>query len=108
MGSLPRVKMSSSRRIERICAHLAPQPASDAAISADELKKHKSKTDCWIAVQGKVIDVTSFLPDHPGGLKTLLKNGGKESTEVFEAFHRDGLLDKFIKNGTVKVVGKFA
>ena len=58
--------------------------------------------------QGKVIDVTSFLPDHPGGLKTLLKNGGKESTEVFEAFHRDGLLDKFIKNGTVKVVGKFA
>ena len=57
--------------------------------------------------QGKVIDVTEFLPDHPGGLKTLLKNGGKESTEVFEAFHRDGLLDKFIKNGTVKVVGEF-
>ena len=30
------------------------------------------------------------------------------AAEVFEAFHRDGLLDKFIKNGTVKVVGKFA
>lgn len=52
--------------------------------------------------------MTSFLPDHPGGMKTLLKQGGKESTDVFEAFHRDGLLEKFIKNGTVSVVGKFA
>merc|ERR1711871_243345 len=91
-------------RIARIAAHLAPQPC--AAISEEELKKHKTKDSCWVAIHGKVIDVTEFLDDHPGGKKTLLKQGGKESTEVFEAFHRDGLLDKFIKNGTVKVVGE--
>merc|ERR1711998_142408 len=90
-------------RIARITSHIAPQPCG--AISEDELKKHASKESCWVAIKGQVVDVTEFLPDHPGGMKTLLKQGGKESTEVFEAFHRDGLLEKFVKNGTVKVVG---
>merc|ERR1711998_284798 len=90
-------------RIARITSHIAPQ--SCAAIPEDEVKKHKNKDSCWVVIKGQVVDVTEFLPDHPGGMKTLLKQGGKESTEVFEAFHRDGLLEKFIKNGTVKVVG---
>merc|ERR1712188_163038 len=99
--------MPAAARLNRIASHLTLAPCSDAKISDDELKKHNTKTDCWIAVKGKVVDVTSFLKDHPGGLKTLLKQGGKESTEVFEAFHRDGLLEKYIKAGTVKQVGTF-
>merc|ERR1711959_728158 len=97
-----------NNRIRRIVGHLSPLPCSDAKISEEELKKHNKKTDCWVAIKGKVVDVTSFLKDHPGGLKTLLKQGGKESTEIFEAFHRDGLLEKYIKAGTVKQVGTFA
>merc|ERR1711998_72345 len=69
-------------RIARITSHIAPQ--SCAAIPEDEVKKHKNKDSCWVVIKGQVVDVTEFLPDHPGGLKTLLKNGGKESTEVFE------------------------
>merc|ERR1711871_1630653 len=98
---------STMDHISRITGHITPQPCG-GAISADELKKHKTKKDCWVAIKGQVIDVTEFIPDHPGGAKTLVKQGGKESTEVFEAFHRDGLLEKFIKNGTVKVVGTFS
>merc|ERR1712216_258717 len=97
----------SAARLNRIVSHLTPVHCSEDKVSADELKKHNKKTDCWVAIKGKVVDVTSFLKDHPGGLKTLLKQGGKESTEVFEAFHRDGLLDKYIKAGTVKQVGTF-
>merc|ERR1712072_1617521 len=96
------------QRAARIVSHLTPQVCSDTVISADELAKHKKGTDCWVAIKGKVIDVTEFLSDHPGGKKTLLKQGGKESTEVFEAFQRDGLLEKYIDAGTVKLMGKFA
>lgn len=37
-------------------------------ISKDEVAKHKTATDCWIIVNGKVYDVSGFLKDHPGEL----------------------------------------
>lgn len=36
-------------------------------LSFDDLKKHDSESDCWIAVHSKIYDVTSFLNEHPGG-----------------------------------------
>ena len=36
-------------------------------ISGEELRKHRTPGDCWIAVHSKVYDVTEFLEEHPGG-----------------------------------------
>lgn len=36
-------------------------------ISGEELRKHRTPEDCWIAVHSKVYDVTEFLEEHPGG-----------------------------------------
>jgi L-lactate dehydrogenase (cytochrome) len=36
-------------------------------ISGEELRKHRTPQDCWIAVHSKVYDVTEFLEEHPGG-----------------------------------------
>jgi cytochrome b involved in lipid metabolism len=46
------------------------------SITADELSKHVSPTDCWVAVYGKVLDVSGFLKSHPGGAKVLAKEAG--------------------------------
>jgi len=35
--------------------------------SMADVAKHVTKTDCWVVVEGQVLDVTSFLKDHPGG-----------------------------------------
>ena len=42
-------------------------------VSKAELAKHTSRDDCWVAIHGKVYDVTQFLSMHPGGVGTLLK-----------------------------------
>ncbi|POW08781.1 hypothetical protein PSTT_07266 [Puccinia striiformis] len=34
---------------------------------AEDLTKHNSSNDCWVSYQGKVYNISSFLPDHPGG-----------------------------------------
>ena len=34
--------------------------------SLEEVAAHNSAKDCWIAVDGKVYDVTKFLDSHPG------------------------------------------
>ncbi|PWN88910.1 putative cytochrome b5 [Acaromyces ingoldii] len=61
---------------------------------ADEVKKHTSEQSAWVVVDGGVYDVTSFLDDHPGGKKILLRNCGKDSSEAFWTYHSEKVLAK--------------
>ncbi|RYC55914.1 hypothetical protein CHU98_g10289, partial [Xylaria longipes] len=45
-------------------------------LSAQEIASHRSTSSCWIVVNGKVYDVTTYLNEHPGGAAILLKQGG--------------------------------
>ena len=45
--------------------------------SMAEVAKHNSADSCWLVIDGEVYDVTSFLQEHPGGKRVLLKEGGK-------------------------------
>jgi cytochrome b involved in lipid metabolism len=36
------------------------------AYTLEELKQHTTETDCWLAINGKVYNVTDFLDEHPG------------------------------------------
>jgi cytochrome b involved in lipid metabolism len=48
-----------------------------------DVAKHNSKADCWVVVDGQVLDVTSFLSEHPGGELAILTFAGKDATEEF-------------------------
>eukprot|EP00008_Paramoeba_atlantica_P006270 CAMPEP_0201490602 /NCGR_PEP_ID=MMETSP0151_2-20130828/26656_1 /ASSEMBLY_ACC=CAM_ASM_000257 /TAXON_ID=200890 /ORGANISM="Paramoeba atlantica, Strain 621/1 / CCAP 1560/9" /LENGTH=83 /DNA_ID=CAMNT_0047876605 /DNA_START=66 /DNA_END=317 /DNA_ORIENTATION=+ len=77
---------------------------ADRKINAEELAKHNKEGDAWIAIDGKVYDVTKFLSSHPGGKKVLLKECGKEASSKFELFHNDRVLEE---HGADLVVGNF-
>lgn len=52
----------------------------------DEVNQHKSVDDCWMVIKGKVYDVTSWVPKHPGG--NLIMNGaGRDATALFLSYH---------------------
>ena len=34
--------------------------------TAADVAKHSTEKDCWVIVNGQVLDVTDFLADHPG------------------------------------------
>lgn len=61
--------------------------AKKAVISMAELQRHNRSDDCWLAVRGKVYDVTSWVAKHPGGEDPLVLNGGRDATQLFEAYH---------------------
>ncbi|MEO8581454.1 MAG: cytochrome b5-like heme/steroid binding domain-containing protein [Patescibacteria group bacterium] len=42
-------------------------PAVAGKFTLDELAKHNTKTDCYIAYQGNVFNITWFIPQHEGG-----------------------------------------
>lgn len=50
-----------------------------------EVSLHNEAKDCWIIVNAKAYNVTSFLDDHPGGGDVLLEAAGNDASEEFEA-----------------------
>lgn len=45
----------------------ADSDSNSNSVSAAELSRHNRESDLWIAVDGKVYDMTEFAPQHPGG-----------------------------------------
>lgn len=63
-------------------------------ITGTELAEHKSRDSCWLAVRGKVYDITDFLESHPGGAGLLLKSSGQDATSAYESIHNPELIDE--------------
>jgi cytochrome b involved in lipid metabolism len=76
-------------------------------LSEADVAKHDKDSDCWVVIDGEVLDVTKFLDDHPGGKKAIMIYAGKDATEEFDMLHDRKVIEKYgIKQGTVTKVGK--
>lgn len=43
--------------------------------------------DAWTMYQGKVYNITPYLPYHPGGEPELMKCAGRDGTKLFNEVH---------------------
>lgn len=53
-----------------------------SGITLAEVASHSSATDCWMAVEGIVYDVTEYVSSHPGGAQ-ILQGCGTDATAIF-------------------------
>lgn len=54
-------------------------PAVDESLTVvtlADLSTHNTEKDCWMAINGKVYDVTKFLDEHPGGFDIMMESAG--------------------------------
>ena len=65
-------------------------------LQGSEVAKHNNEQSCWVIVHGRAYDVTEFMPEHPGGMKIILKYAGKDATEAYEPIHPPDTLDKYL------------
>ncbi|KAK1272439.1 Cytochrome b5 isoform B [Acorus gramineus] len=63
---------------------LESMPTLTKIFSMQEISQHNERDDCWVVIDGKVYDVTSYMDEHPGGDDVLVNATGKDATEEFE------------------------
>lgn len=56
-------------------------------VTLDELAKHNTEEDCWLAIYDKVYNVTPYMKYHPGGVDELMRGAGKVATDLFNKVH---------------------
>ena len=49
-----------------------------------EVAEHNTFEDCWMVIENKVMDVTKFLDEHPGGDEVMMSVAGQDGTDEFE------------------------
>ncbi|KAL8274447.1 hypothetical protein Esti_001607 [Eimeria stiedai] len=77
----------SQGRFRELSAANKPRGDSLMPITQEELSKHTSRSDCWLALEGVVYDVSSYLRYHPGGAPILLSVAGREAGAEFRRHH---------------------
>merc|ERR1711935_1106905 len=79
---------------------------SGASFTKEDVATHNSKASCWVILNDRVLDVTDFLGDHPGGELAILTFAGKDATEEFDMIHPPDVIDKYLpKEKVLGMVG---
>ncbi|GAA5980279.1 hypothetical protein JCM11641_005527 [Rhodosporidiobolus odoratus] len=92
---------------------------TETMLHHSEVAQHNSAESLWVIVNGNAYDLTEckrphslprspqaltsafssafFLaPEHPGGMKILLKYAGQDATEAYEPIHPPGTLEQYL------------
>ncbi|EJD07163.1 fumarate reductase [Fomitiporia mediterranea MF3/22] len=75
--------------------------STSGAFTVEEVAKHNKKDDCWVIVNGQVLDVTEFLPEHPGGEKAILLYAGRDATEEFNMLHDPKVIPRYAPKAVI-------
>ena len=65
-------------------------------ITMQEVECHNTPDDCWIVINGKVYDLSSFQKEHPGGSKTITDNAGKDVSNLFNSVHPKDIIQRLL------------
>lgn len=58
--------------------------------SVNEVAKHNSVSDCWLIINNKVYNVTSYLDSHPGGIQVITQYCGADATAAYTGMLKHG------------------
>merc|ERR1719261_2223811 len=76
-----------------------------SGITLEEVAKHNNKADCWVVLNGNVLNVTNFLKDHPGGELAIVTFAGKDASEEFNMIHPPDVIGKYAPDAVIGTIG---
>jgi len=67
-----------------------PTPQSTptkVSFTMDDVKKRNTSTECWTVIDGKIYDLTKWIPVHRGGAESIVFLCGKDGTSAYTSQH---------------------
>merc|ERR1719231_1033089 len=101
-------KPAAAQAAPQAQAAVAAAPAAKATAGGytmEEVAKHVTKDDCWVVLDGKVLNVTNFLPEHPGGELAILTFAGKDATAEFNMIRPPDVVGKYAPDAVIGNLG---
>merc|ERR1719190_181310 len=83
----------------------AKKAGGGGGYSMEDVQKHVTKSDCWVVLHGRVLNVTSFLSQHPGGELAILTFAGKDASAEFDMIHPPDVIEKYAPDAVIGDVG---
>merc|ERR1712232_1014299 len=77
--------------------HKPPVPPQEYTLA--EVAQHKTRGDCWVVVNGMVLDLSRFA--HPGGAEPIMMFAGKDASHEFNLMHGDQMIYKGAPNAII-------
>ena len=59
-------------------------PSQSITLTAAVVATHNQANDCWMILNNKVYDLTSFLGSHPGGTGSMLPYCGQDGSVAYQ------------------------
>lgn len=64
-------------------------PTAAPKYTLNDVSKHATSSDCWMAINGKVYNVTAYISQHPGG-REITEGCGKDASTLFNTQGGEG------------------
>lgn len=76
----------------------SPSPSTTSSTyTLNQISEHNAKSNCWMAIDGKVYDFTSYVPQHPN--EDIIDGCGKDATTMYEEIRKHQIkADKMLPN----------
>jgi len=94
---------------EKKAAAVAPKKKKSGGgggLTMAEVQKHITKTDCWVVLHDRVLNVTNFLSQHPGGELAILTFAGKDASAEFDMIHPPDVIEKYAPDAIIGKLGE--
>lgn len=64
---------------------IGAQAVYATSYTSSQVAQHNTTSDCWEVINGKVYNLTEFIPLHSGGQSIIVAQCGKDATAVFNS-----------------------
>merc|ERR1712107_243414 len=81
------------------------QKKASSGYTMEEVAKHTKKGDVWVVLHGRVLNVSNFLSQHPGGELAILTFAGKDATAEFDMIHPPDVIEKYAPDAVIGTLG---
>lgn len=77
---------------------VANNTSNGSNITMAQVATHSQESDCYLVINQKAYDVTSYIGQHPGGRRNITSHCGQEVSGIFASIHSNfawNLLGKY-------------